>query len=494
MSEANGVPKGWVTVELGKILPIQYGEGLTSKKRMEDGNVQVFGSNGVVGQHDKALTSGPTLIIGRKGAAGVVHYSAHACWPIDTAYYAEQGENHDLRYFYFLLRFLRLDALDKSTAIPSLSRDDYNAQVIPLAPLNEQRRIVAKIEELFSDLDAGVVALNRAKANLKRYRAAVLKAAVEGKLTAEWRAKNPKTESALKLLERTLMERRKRWETDQLAKFAEAGKKPPKNWKAKYVEPLAPDTTDLPPVPDSWTWTTLDAIASVVGGITKDQKKADQPGMRDVPYLRVANVQRGYLDLSEMKTISASEADIADLRLEAGDVLFTEGGDRDKLGRGWVWSCELPECIHQNHIFRGRLISPQVQPRIVSHHGNTFGREWFTKAGKQTTNLASINLGILRRFPVPLAPFEEQAEIAALVDEKLSQIDAAEAAINADLLRATRLRQSILKQAFRGKLVPQDPNDESASILLEQLCDGQTANKSNGKAPTKQNRRREATA
>lgn len=354
------------------------------------------------------------------------------------------------------------------TTIKHLTGAALSQVPFPIPALTEQHRIVAKIEELFSELDAGVAALKRAKANLKRYRATVLKAAVEGKLTEEWRAKHPATEPASTLLARILQERRQKWEADQLAKFA-AGKEPPKNWREKYVEPTPRDTSGLPSIPDSWIWATLDALADVVGGITKDQKKANQPGMREVPYLRVANVQRGFLDLSEMKFISASADDIAELRLEPGDVLFTEGGDRDKLGRGWVWAGEFSECIHQNHIFRGRLVSQDMQPRFVSHHGNTFGKEWFIKAGKQTTNLASINLGILRRFPVPIPPAAEQAEIIALVDEKLSQIDAAETEVEHSLVRAARLRQSILKQAFEGKLVPQDPTDEPADALLKRI-------------------------
>lgn len=349
-------------------------------------------------------------------------------------------------------------------------------QLIPVPPLNEQRRIVAKIEELFSDLDAGVAALERIRANLKRYRAAVLKAAVEGQLTQAWRAKHPHIEPATKLLERILAERRRKWEENQLAKFAAAGKTPPKGWREKYIEPAAPDTNGLPELPPGWCWATLETLADLVGGITKDKKRADQPGMREVPYLRVANVQRGFLDLSEMKVIAASPGDIADLRLEVGDVLFTEGGDRDKLGRGWVWAGELTECIHQNHIFRARFFSKDMQPRFVSHQGNTFGQEWFTNAGKQTTNLASINLGILRRFPVPIPPAEEQKEIVVQLDEKLSQIEAAIIATDHSLKRAARLRQSILKRAFEGKLVPQDPNDEPAEKLLERIrCARETA-------------------
>ncbi len=121
----------------------------------------------------------------------------------------------------------------------------------PIPPFNEQRRIVAKIEELFSDLDAGVAALERIKVKLKRYRAAVLKAAVEGRLTTEWRAKNPPKETGPQLLERILRERRCNWEADQLAAFEKAGKKPPAGWKDKYKEPAGPDETNLPELPEA---------------------------------------------------------------------------------------------------------------------------------------------------------------------------------------------------------------------------------------------------
>jgi type I restriction enzyme S subunit len=352
---------------------------------------------------------------------------------------------------------------------PRLNLAEIRGIWLPLAPLPEQHRIVEKIEELFSDLDAGVASLERAKANLKRYRASVLKSAVEGRLTEDWRKGHPQSEDGQMLLDRILRERREKWEKDQLAQFKKKGKEPPKNWQSKYEEPSAPDTSELPELPEGWVWASLEAIADVTGGITKDKKKDSLPGMREVPYLRVANVQRGFLNLSEMKTIKASPEDIADLALRKGDVLFTEGGDRDKLGRGWVWAKELVECIHQNHIFRARLTSSGIQPTLVSHHGNTFGRGWFTKAGKQTTNLASINLGILKRFPVPIPPSAEQEQIVALVDERLSQIDSAEKTIDAELIRSKRLRQAILKRAFEGKLVPQDPKDEPATILLERI-------------------------
>ena len=338
---------------------------------------------------------------------------------------------------------------------------------MPVPPINEQHRIVAKIEELFSDLDAGVAALERAKANLKRYRAAVLKSAVEGKLTAAWRAEHPAAEPASALLERILEERRARWEAEQLAGYEAKGKTPPKNWREKYKEPAAPDTENLPELPEGWCWATIDMLGDVVGGITKGQKRREGDVLREVPYLRVANVQRGYLDLSEVKTIEATIEECNDLRLLPGDVLFNEGGDRDKLGRGWVWGGEVQDCIHQNHVFRLRLFRGELQPKLVSYHGNTFGKQWFLQAGKQSVNLASINMTVLRRFPVPVAPAAEQVEIVQELEDRLSVIDRVGESITNELTHASHLRQSILKRAFEGKLVPQDPSDEPASVLLD---------------------------
>ena len=261
-----------------------------------------------------------------------------------------------------------------------------------LPPRKEQFRIAEVLDELFSDLDVGVAALERARERLKLYRASVLKAAVEGSLTAEWRRRNPQPEPAEELLKRILVERRRRWEKDQIREFREKGKAPPKNWKTRYKEPVAPDTANLSALPEGWCWASLDQISAIVGGITKGQKILDRHPTREVPYLRVANVQRGYLDLREVKRIRAKESDIKICRLRAGDILFTEGGDRDKLGRGWIWNAEIDECVHQNHVFRARLISAQLQSKIVSWSGNSYGQFWFSKAGKQSVNLASINL------------------------------------------------------------------------------------------------------
>lgn len=218
-------------------------------------------------------------------------------------------------------------------------------------------------------------------------------------------------------------------------------------------------------------WTTLGEIAEVVGGVTKDAKRQSDPSFVEAPYLRVANVQRGYLDLNKVTTIRVPATTLEKLRLLPGDILFNEGGDRDKLGRGWVWEGRVEDCIHQNHVFRARLLTDDFDPRFISMHGNTFGRTWFEKMGKQTTNLASLSLTTLKSFPIPDLPSERQRLIVAEVESRLSVIDSLRAAADRSFGRANSLRRSILEAAFSGKLMPQDPADEPASVLLERIAE-----------------------
>jgi type I restriction enzyme S subunit len=175
------------------------------------------------------------------------------------------------------------------------------------------------------------------------------------------------------------------------------------------------------------------------------------------------------LDLREIKTIPATSEEIEELQLAPGDILFNEGGDRDKLGRGWVWNGEIPICIHQNHVFRARLYSRELQPKFVSMYGNSFGQQYFLTEGRQTTNLASINLTKLAALPVPIPPAAEQLRIVAELDRRLSVIDELDVTVKANMKRAERLRLAILNRAFEGKLAPQDRGDEPASAFLDRV-------------------------
>jgi type I restriction enzyme S subunit len=358
-----------------------------------------------------------------------------------------------LQYFLNSSQFVNFASHLKEGDRPRVNFKMLSPYEVPVpATIEDQKRIVAEIEKQFSRLDEAIAGLKCVKANLKRYKAAVLKAAVEGKLTEEWRKQNPDVEPASKLLERILDERRAKWEEAELAKMRAKGKEPKNDrWKEKYREPDQPEAASLGQVPQSWCFARLDNIAEIKGGITKDSKRK-LDNIEVLPYLRVANVQRGFIDLSEVKEIEVPEEKVGDLLLEGGDILFNEGGDRDKLGRGWVWEDQLPRCIHQNHVFRARLYLDEVQPKFVSWYGNSFGQRYFMASGKQTTNLASINKTMLSALPMPLPPAEEQAAILTICDGLLSNLDVTEHSVATSLGRAVKLRQSALAKAFSGRL------------------------------------------
>jgi type I restriction enzyme S subunit len=362
-----------------------------------------------------------------------------------------------------------IELRSSGTTRTRISRKNLGDIEMRVPPLAEQRRIVAKIKTLQERSRRAREVLSEVGPLLEQFRQSVLAAAFRGYLTADWRAAHQNVEPATELLLRICAERRRRWEQAELGKFEAQHQKPPKNWKDKYKEPEPLGDSYLPELPEGWVWSTLGTISVIQGGITLGQKK--RPGVQyvSVPYLRVANVQRGYLDLSEVKAIEVTLDCLEQLRLQDGDLLFNEGGDRDKLGRGWVWKSEIEDCIHQNHVFRARLLSHEIIPELISHYANEFGREFFFQRASQTVNLASINKTQLSRLPVPVIPLKEQQVLATLLDAVMQLADELQAQVDVAVSKLDTLDQSILAKAFRGELVPQDPHDEPASVLLERI-------------------------
>lgn len=198
--------------------------------------------------------------------------------------------------------------------------------------------------------------------------------------------------------------------------------------------------TRFGPAPQSWSEEPLSSCALVQTGIAKNAKNCRFDGL-EVPYLRVANVQDGRLDLSEMKTIRASAADVEATLLREGDVVLTEGGDFDKLGRGFIWEGQIPQCVHQNHVFAVRTQHGRLDPRFFAYFAqSSYGKAYFLSVAHKTTNLACINTTKLRAFPVLLPDLAEQREIAAhlaTIDAKLAHHEA---------------RQKLLRELFRTLL------------------------------------------
>lgn len=325
---------------------------------------------------------------------------------------------------------------------------------------------------------------------IKKLRELILELAVRGKLVPQ----DPSDEPASELLNRIHSEKQRL--------LAES--------KVRKQKELAADALSEPPygVPSGWKWQSLDSVLIVTGGVTLGRKLAGRK-LVSKPYLRVANVQRGHLLLDQIKEVEIPDDEFEKYLLLKGDLLITEGGDWDKVGRTAIWRDELPECLHQNHVFRARAVSAEWEPRWAEIYLNSgTARAYFAGSSKQTTNLASINMTQLRACAFPLPPLTEQHRIVAKVDELMTLCDRMEAqqadseSAHAQLVQVLldsltqasdatdfatnwqrlaehfhtlfttessidKLKQTLLQLAVMGKLVPQEPDDEPVACLLQ---------------------------
>ena len=403
---------------------------------------------------------------------------------------------HDNRYlFYYLLsRRTELIGLGKGGTQSNINLGVLKAVSFPVAPLAEQSRIADRIDELLTDLAAGVAALERVKRNLSRYRAAVLHAAVTGRLTEAWRKEHgPPEEPAPKLLERILAERRKQWERRTLAAYEAKGTQPPKNWKSRYKEPVPPKlpkgATTLPELPDGWCWASNDQLIGIITSGSRDWSPFYGSGTGT--FIMAQNIRMGYLDRSYRQAVNPpkNHRDRKRSQVEEHDLLVTIVG----ANTGDV--CRVPEPLPEHYVCQSvALMRPVVGP--CSH----WLEVWFTAlTGAQRQFKEFIygagrpHLGFehLEQTLVALPPLDEQSAVIEAATEKLSQIDALEAEVTRGLGRAGRLRQAILKAAFEGKLVPQDPTDEPAMVLLERIRD-QAAEAPKSRRSTKKKTTRKA--
>ena len=344
------------------------------------------------------------------------------------------------------------------TTVASIDTERLMRFELPVAPLPEQQRIVQAIESYFTRLADAVGTLKRVQRNLKRYRASVLKAAVEGRLVpteAELaRADGRDYEPASVLLERILTERRRRWQED--------------GGRGKYQEPVVPVATNLPELPEGWCWSTVDAltISGAQNGLYVPKAKYGA----GVPILRIDDYQTDWSRSSnELQRVDIPDADAEKYGLAVGNIVINRVNSPSHLGKSLaVLERNIP-AVFESNMMRFAL-SARVIPGFIQHYlSSTQGKARLTKNAKWAVNQASINQGDVGATAVPLPPVTEQRRIVAELGTLLSTVAASEVASTVVAARCARLRQAILKWAFGGRLADQHPCDEPASVLLERI-------------------------
>jgi type I restriction enzyme S subunit len=404
---------------------------------------------------------------------------------VDVCVVRGENEHFDQKW---LMHFInapkfreRINKLQSGSTRKRISRGNLSTLELPIPPRAEQTRIVEKLEALLFDLDAGVAELKSAQKKLTQYRQSLLKTAVEGTLTAQWRMQNTPTETGAQLLQRILIERRARWEAKQLEKFKEQGKTPPKDWKKKYPEPVQPDIKDLPELPEGWVWASLDQLSPDDLANGRSVPTADS----GAKVLRLTAVRNGNIDLSEWKYGAWSDNEAKPFSVVDGDFLVVRGnGSLSLVGRAGLVKGAQEQIAYPDTLIRVRTLNSVLIPdwlTLVWDSKRT--RTHLESRARTSAGIYKISQPDIVSVIVPVPPLSEQKRALEEFETCGKETTAMMEALKVTFTQSTTQRQNILRAAFSGQLVPQDPTDEPASKLLERIraerAKNMTKNKNN---------------
>jgi type I restriction enzyme S subunit len=373
-----------------------------------------------------------------------------------------------LWYFKWLALSGQFGRESRGVGIHHLGAKALSEWSVPVAPLGEQERIVAAIEEQLTRVDAGLAALHRVRQGLKRARAAVLQAAVTGQLVPHSLA-----EDVGVMLEQIAIDRRHQWRAHTLR---------------TYKEPVAALSFPIP-VPDHWRIASLEAITHPVRVICYGILMPKENISNGVPYVRVKDMRGWTIDMSGLKRTSREiAAKYARASLRSGDLLLAIRGS---YGRVAIVPSELDGANITQDSARIAVHEAIDHRYLLYYLGGSVANRYYQRVARGVA-VKGVNIGDLRSMPVPVPPHDEQVAIANEVERQFTLLDQIEATVDTVISRGSSLRSSTLAAAFSGQLVPQDPEDEPASILLERIASERAA--LNGSSSTKAERRIEVRA
>lgn len=459
----NETPKGWAQTTLGTVTKHRSGNGQLIKGKIFQepgpGRIPAYSASGQDVWCDQADYNGDGVVVSAVGARCGKSFRASGQWTAIANTHVVQPVVGavDPVLLWYLLNDESFWA-KSGTAQPFVAVRKTFERVFLMPPRREQDRIVAALDERLSELDASVASLERAERNLVRYRAAVLAAACSGKLVPTEadlaRRAGRSYEPADQLLARILAERRKA------------------NTKAKYEEPAQPDTSKLPKLPEGWVWASLESLPaheknSVTDGPFGSKLKTEHYTASGPRVIRLQNIGDGQFIDAYSHISKEHFSSLTKHHVFPADVVIGALGERPPR------SCIIPNGIGPALVkadcIRFKPHPEMMTPELLNYALNSSLLKSQGEAIVHGVGRPRLNLGEILSLAVPLPPLAEQSRIVAEVDRHLSRADALAASIAQSKRRAQRLRRAILAAAFQGRLVPQDPNDEPASVLLDRI-------------------------
>ena len=385
-----GIPADWSWSDISKISkPKQW--PTISQAEMTESGYPVYGANGKIGFFHTFNHIHSIIAISCRGSCGDIHWTEPNSYVTGNAMCLEDIANDvDQRYLYFALLYRTLLDAISGSAQPQITRENLRGVFIPFPPLPEQKKIAA----ILTSVDDVI-------------------------------------ESTQK----------------QIDKLQDLKKATMNELLTKGIGHTEFKDSELGRIPKSWEVKVLGEMAHVQSGVAKNSQQLED-GV-ELPYLRVANVQDGFLDLSEIKMIVIPKSKISRFLLKKGDVLMNEGGDFDKLGRGTIWQGEIEPCVHQNHVFAVRTNQEILLPEFLNFVSEgTYGKRYFIGSSKQSTNLASINSSQLKAMPIAVPPLKEQVRISDI----LTKIRNREQVQVRKLTHLQSLKKSLMQDLLTGKV------------------------------------------
>lgn len=487
-AEPNGdesnLPPSWDFAKIGRVLNFQYGKGLKASERLEVGPIPVYGSNGVVGFTDTALTERPSIIVGRKGSAGALNLCNGPSWTTDVAYYVEVPEQFDKRFLFIALSAVGLSELGKGVK-PGLSRSDAYAQSIVVPPLAEQHRIVAKVDELMALLDRLEETRKAREAARDRLSAASL-----SRLTASPSAKDEAEDAAeetassnaepapaafraharfaldalpsltarpdqIKLLRQTILDLAVRGKLVEQDPGDEPGNELferilARPWKKERnlleLEPSDEALSSLKALPSGWAWATVQALVSpnqtVTYGILKPEWSEE-----GVPTVRVTEMKTGIIDVLKLPRCKPERAaKFAKTTLRPGDLLISKDGT---IGKTAIVPPALSGGNVTQHVLRFPIIQDMDRHFVKLAIDAPFCQSYMAGETKGVA-LKGVNVGDFRRMPIPIPPRAEQRRIVEKVDKLKGLCDQIERSLKAANKTRVKLLEAVLREALAG--------------------------------------------